>query len=44
MKLLFVGGEAVPYISTGGLGDVLGSLPPTNKSFIISSLNHFTLR
>jgi len=27
MKVLFVGAEAVPYISTGGLGDVLGSLP-----------------
>ena len=32
MKLLFVGGEAVPYISTGGLGDVLGSLPQAVKS------------
>lgn len=27
MKILFVGAEAVPYVSTGGLGDVLGSLP-----------------
>lgn len=27
MKILFVGAEAVPYASTGGLGDVLGSLP-----------------
>ena len=27
MKVLFVGAEAVPYVSTGGLGDVLGSLP-----------------
>ncbi len=27
MKVLFVGAEAVPFISTGGLGDVLGSLP-----------------
>ena len=32
MKLLFVGAEAVPYISTGGLGDVLGSLPQAAKS------------
>lgn len=27
MKILLVGAEAVPFISTGGLGDVLGSLP-----------------
>lgn len=27
MKILYVGGEAVPFASTGGLGDVLGSLP-----------------
>ena len=27
MKILFVGSEAIPFISTGGLGDVLGSLP-----------------
>ncbi len=26
-KILFVGGEAVPFASTGGLGDVMGSLP-----------------
>ena len=26
-KILFVGSEIVPYASTGGLGDVLGSLP-----------------
>lgn len=26
-KILFVGGEALPFASTGGLGDVLGSLP-----------------
>ena len=27
MKILFVGAEAIPFMSTGGLGDVLGSLP-----------------
>ena len=27
MKVLFVGGEASPFSKTGGLGDVLGSLP-----------------
>lgn len=27
MKILFVGTEAIPFVSTGGLGDVLGSLP-----------------
>ena len=26
-KLLFVGAEAMPFAATGGLGDVLGSLP-----------------
>ena len=31
MKLLFVGAEAIPYVSTGGLGDVLGSLPQALK-------------
>jgi starch synthase len=31
MKLLFVDAEAVPYVSTGGLGDVLGSLPQAVK-------------
>lgn len=32
MKILFVGAEAVPFISTGGLGDVLGSLPQAISS------------
>ncbi len=27
MKILYIGGEALPFASTGGLGDVLGSLP-----------------
>ena len=27
MKILFVGAEAMPFAATGGLGDVLGSLP-----------------
>ena len=26
-KLLFVGAEVMPFAATGGLGDVLGSLP-----------------
>ena len=26
-KILFVGAEALPFAATGGLGDVLGSLP-----------------
>ena len=32
MKLLFVGSEAVPFAATGGLGDVLGSLPASLKA------------
>lgn len=28
MKLLFISTEAVPFAKTGGLGDVMGSLPP----------------
>ena len=27
IKILMVGSEMVPYAATGGLGDVLGSLP-----------------
>ena len=26
-KILFVGSEAMPFAATGGLGDVMGSLP-----------------
>ncbi len=31
-KILFVGSEAMPFAATGGLGDVLGSLPAAIKS------------
>lgn len=31
LKLLFVGSEATPFAATGGLGDVLGSLPAALK-------------
>lgn len=31
-KILFVGSEAMPFAATGGLGDVLGSLPTAIKS------------
>lgn len=31
MKLLFVGSEVMPFAATGGLGDVLGSLPASLK-------------
>ena len=31
MKVLFVGAEALPFVSTGGLGDVMGSLPAALK-------------
>ena len=30
-KILFVGSEAMPFVATGGLGDVLGSLPAALK-------------
>lgn len=31
MRILYVGSEALPFISTGGLADVLGSLPAAVK-------------
>ena len=31
-KILMVGGEAMPFAATGGLGDVLGSLPISVKA------------
>ena len=31
MKVLFVASEALPFASTGGLADVIGSLPPILK-------------
>ena len=38
-KIIFLGSEAAPFIATGGLADVLGSLPKElakNKSLDIS--------
>lgn len=32
MKILYVSPEALPFASTGGLGDVVGSLPPAVKA------------
>ena len=31
LKLLFVASECQPFVATGGLGDVMGSLPHTIK-------------
>ena len=31
-KILFVGAEVMPFAATGGLGDVLGSLPAAMKN------------
>ena len=32
MKILYASSEALPFASTGGLGDVIGALPPAVKS------------
>ena len=31
-KILFVGAEVMPFAATGGLGDVMGSLPAAMKA------------
>ena len=40
-KILFVASEANPYAGTGGLGDVMGSLPAAIAA--LSSLANFVL-
>ena len=32
LRILMAGGEALPFASSGGLGDVLGSLPAALKA------------
>ncbi|MBR6918701.1 MAG: glycogen synthase GlgA [Clostridia bacterium] len=34
MKILYASSEALPFASTGGLGDVIGSLPPAVKALL----------
>ena len=34
MKVLYAASEALPYISTGGLADVVGSLPKAVKNYL----------
>ncbi|MBR0303738.1 MAG: glycogen/starch synthase, partial [Clostridia bacterium] len=34
MKILYASSEALPFASTGGLGDVIGSLPPAVKKIL----------
>jgi len=38
MKVVHVASEAVPYVKTGGLGDVMGSLPAALRSLGVDSL------
>jgi starch synthase len=33
LKILFAAGEALPFVSTGGLGEVIGSLPRALREF-----------
>lgn len=40
-KILFVASEAVPFVSSGGLGDVIGSLPKAIKEY---SENEYDVR
>ena len=35
MKVLFVASEALPFIASGGLGDVAGSLPQALRKRLI---------
>lgn len=47
MNLIFVGAEVGPWSKTGGLGDVLGGLPPAmavSTYHIIESLKLFVPR
>ena len=44
MNLIFLGAEVGPWSKTGGLGDVLGGLPPALAvSELISSVFNFSL-
>jgi len=38
MRVVHVASEAVPYVKTGGLGDVMGSLPGALRSLGVDSL------
>ena len=37
-KILFIGAEAMPFAATGGLGDVMGSLPAAIHAAVAWSL------